>query len=223
MTDKLNFEPTRQFLTESGPCPNCGTELKPEWTFCGSCGGTVEPIAISSGGPASEDPPVSPPVSPGPAKDAASAVKKRRSRSTAVLASALALAVFGAAVGWVLEVQRAHDLNQRAHDLKTTRATLTATSVVLSSTKADLESTRGDLTQTRSELTAAKADAAKTKGSLSGAEHRLDLQAGQIATLKTCLGGVQRALSYVAYSDFNSALSELSAVQTACRKANDVF
>lgn len=231
MTDEKDPADTLSLGSDGGRrCENCGSQLEDFWTFCGRCGCAVDPVdaaALTKTGDAAE------PASSGPRTTSIpSPSSRRKSRITRLVpgSKAVRFAVAGlvilaatAAVGWVKQMQTSEELNQRTEDLRTTSAALASTRADLASTTTKLEGTESDLLSRETELKKTITDLNKAKGSLSGAQSRLNLQAGQITTLKLCLAGVQRALSYVAYDDYGSALSELEEVETACRKANDTL
>lgn len=130
----------------------------------------------------------------------------------------------------------ADDLRTRSR-LDTTRERLHTTELRLTRTRADLDGTRRELASTRTELDArtrerddlrarldaTNAELAGVRGSLSEAQSRLNLQAGQIATLKSCLSGVAQALIYVADGYYGLAASALEAVRVACEQASELF
>lgn len=128
------------------------------------------------------------------------------------------------------------DLGTRSR-LADTRTRLQANQLALTRTRADLSGARKDLAATRKDLAAtrverdtlqAKLDATTAeltgvRGSLSEAQSRLNLQAGQIATLKSCLGGVVQALVYIGDGYYGLAVSALQAVGVACQQASELF
>lgn len=136
----------------------------------------------------------------------------------------------------VLSPLVADDLGTRSR-LDATRRRLHATDVRLTRTRADLDGTRRELASVRTELgtrtrerddlrarlDATSAELAGVRGSLSEAQSRLNLQAGQIATLKSCLSGVAQALVYVADGYYGLAASALEAVRVACQEASALF
>lgn len=223
MTDESSFEVTRRFEAAPQHCGRCGSTIEETWTFCGSCGQSITlppptsqlpSIAISDDGEPTDEAAHDPHA--GPAEPRLNGPWGKR----VVIAALVCLTVI-AGIGWVQQIRTSNDLERRTRDLETTRSTLTATRADLSSTTDELKSTKTELAKRIKSLKQTTAELDRANGKLSGARDRLDLQAGQIATLRICLGGVQRALSDVAYGDFSSALSELEQVQTACRKAND--
>lgn len=130
----------------------------------------------------------------------------------------------------------ADDLGTRSR-LDATRERLHTTELRLTRTRADLDGTRRELASTRTDLDArtrerddlrarldaTNAELAGVRGSLSEAQSRLNLQAGQIATLKSCLSGVAQALIYVADGYYGLAASALEAVRVACEQASELF
>jgi len=68
-------------------------------------------------------------------------------------------------------------------------------------------------------LQSAQKELAGVRGSLNEANTKVNLQASQIETLKSCLNGVSAALHYAAYSDYDAAIAALEAVEVSCDKA----
>jgi hypothetical protein len=68
-------------------------------------------------------------------------------------------------------------------------------------------------------LSTAQAQFRGVRTSLSDANGRINVQSGQIETLKSCLNGVSIALNDVAYNDYSGAVSALDAVRVSCRAA----
>jgi hypothetical protein len=65
----------------------------------------------------------------------------------------------------------------------------------------------GSAHQTKQSLAEVKQRLGGVTNSLSDARSRLNIQSGQIETLKSCLNGVSTALTDVAYEDYTSAVS----------------
>ena len=215
-------------------CPSCGRPLESGWTFCGRCGGALA-VAVPDGAagrvveethaPSAAD--MTGEMAGDLDGDDAGATSSRGPLRRAVLplvAAALAVGIaVVAAVGWAKFQSTSEELSVTRSTLRVASAELVETSDalddtrrILTSTEDDLEISEGDLERVRSELR-------RTEGSLSSAQSRMDLQANQIATLRTCLDGVSNALSYAAYSQYGQAVAELNAVEVACDKAYDVL
>jgi len=118
------------------------------------------------------------------------------------------------------------DLGTR-HKLQSTRTTLAGSRRNLASTKGQLANTQADLAQMtsernnlRSQLDAKNTELAGVRGSLTDAQQRVTLQAGQIGDLKACLSGVAQSASDLAGGDINGAVGALDAVTPICQRAN---
>lgn len=150
-----------------------------------------------------------------------------RSRRTLLVRSAIGIVmaclVAAAITGWVQYNHTQDRLRETRHQLSDTQASLDFTKDQLSATRGELTTTRGTLKTTQDELGSTKEELAKSLGSLNNAQDRLDLQAGQIDTLQTCLHGVSEALTDVAYGAYDAAVSALSAVEGSCREASSIL
>lgn len=144
--------------------------------------------------------------------------------------------VIGAVAIIVVAVAVSSDLGVRSRldrarlDLAGSRSELERTSDQLGTTWAELDTTKEALASStserdavRSELDATLAELAGLRGSLGDAQDRLNLQAGQIETLKSCLNGVSEALGHAAYDDYRSAVAALDAVEVSCDRASEMF
>lgn len=116
------------------------------------------------------------------------------------------------------------DLDRTSNVLDTTNAALGTTSKELAETKAELADTEAMLASTttdrdarRAERYAQACELSGVKGSLSDAQSRTNLLAGQIETLKSCLNGVSNALGYAADDYFSAAVAALDAVSVRAR------
>lgn len=107
--------------------------------------------------------------------------------------------------------------------LADTTTNLDATTAKLATSDAALAATTTERNTLKGELDAKAAELGGVKGTLTDAQSRIDLQAGQIETLKSCLNGVSNALSYAADDDFISALAALRAVEVSCDRASEMF
>lgn len=230
MTDPFVPEPR-------SACAICGTPQRADDACCPVCGARSTPPAIV---PAPTAPPAVPPpvltgpdvglhatAVPAPRRSRLESVWSRRWFRRAVGIAALAVAVTPVAVD---DLRVRSRLTSTRDQLHTTEMALTRTRSDLEGTRRELRTTRADLeTRTRerdglrNQLDATNAELAGVRGSLSEAQSRLNLQAGQIATLKSCLSGVVQALVYVADGYYGLAVSALEAVDVACRQAAELF
>lgn len=110
-----------------------------------------------------------------------------------------------------------------AATLRTTQGDLASTKAELVDTKTQLAATTTERDALRTERDAQSSELSGVKGSLSDAQSRTNLLAGQIETLKSCLNGVSSSLSYFADEYYTSALAALEAVSVSCDKAGDLF
>lgn len=231
-------------------CVHCGAEAEPSWTFCGGCGQPihpdargpapedttantisifVEPVPVVAGAPES----LASPAEPSRNEHHAQAKRRPGKRSPLrVLAYSLAGLLLLGLAGTAGYIQQ-----QTQGELDATRKTLTETRNQLQDTNGKFTETHGELSTTQAELSSAVDDLQVTKsrladklrelsglrGSLDGAQERLDLQANQIGTLQSCLNGVTDAMSYAAYSDYGAAIAALEAVEVSCNKAYQLF
>jgi hypothetical protein len=225
-------------------CVQCGTVAEVSWGFCGTCGASLpQPASATSEtgiGAAFEDPGVvsgsagtvvlvdpAPPV-PVPAERPRGGRRSRLALTLYALAAVLLLALIAVA-GYVYQQTRNDLANTRAElaatqaELDTTVATLSETERSLADSRDELADTAGQLQQTRSRLRTAQRELAGLEGSLENAQDRLDLQANQIETLKSCLDGVTNAMGYAAYSNYGAAIASLEAVEVSCNRAYDLF
>jgi hypothetical protein len=223
--------------TRTTSCASCGTPSAPGWEFCGGCGSTVAGSGNAAGGPTGgADIVVFPtrahPVFGSdilPARTTRGSRWARRPRWMVPVALGVAVsAAVGSGVRADLDVRSRLDATRG--ELASTRIDLERTSATLRTTEADLVATDGALVSATTERDALEADLDArlaelegVRGSLGDARSRLDLQAGQIETLKSCLNGVSSALSFAAYEDFVSAMAALDAVQVSCDRASDLF
>jgi hypothetical protein len=107
--------------------------------------------------------------------------------------------------------------------LSSTRTQLTSTQHELSTNKSSLASANSAKAQLRTQLSSTQAQLAGVRGNLSETQNQLNLQAGQLAIVKTCLSGFATALNADLSGDYSSGLAALQSVQTACQEASTLF
>lgn len=107
--------------------------------------------------------------------------------------------------------------------LSNTRSTLEGTESELSTTKTDLRQSERDRDQLEERVRNLVLDLRGVRGTLRKAEDRVELQSGQIDTLKTCLNGVSLALDAVIYLEYREAARALQAVESECNEAFALF
>lgn len=114
-------------------------------------------------------------------------------------------------------------LSQTETDLASTSKSLAQTTRRLNSKQMQLDAKTSELADVQTQLGQAQRQLSGVQGSLNKAQDRLDLQANQIETLKSCLNGVSSSLSYAAQNDYTSALAALDAVQVSCQRAQTIL
>lgn len=242
-----NIPPAGASPTESGDgrserhCVRCGTVALPGWDFCGDCGAPlpdrssiadtsrslIDPVPVLTS--TSQWPPVTVPTPPEPAATPPTVNPPARrgitARRVVGALTVLVLLVLAGVAGYVHQQTRA-DLARAADqlagtraELATTRTDLADTETTLEETKTDLDATQTELDGTQDELRDARRRLTGLQGTLSDAQDRLDLQANDIETLKSCLTGVSTSLGYAAGSDYSAAIAALDAVQVSCERA----
>ena len=210
------------------PCAQCGQPIAGSARFCGACGAVapdpeaaVSPIPF----PRIDTEPETRPVELGEFTR-----PSRRRVVVPILWTVLAATLVSAALlGWN-DVQTHHHLTATHGHLTSARSSLTrvgadlsATQTRLAATQSELDTTQADLDQTKQSLAAVKQRLGGVSNSLSDAKSRLNVQSGQIETLKSCLNGVSLALSDAAYGDYSSAVSALDAVRVSCDAAYKIL
>ena len=130
-------------------------------------------------------------------------------------------ALLGAALGYLIDDQvQAHDRFDRAQtSLGVTRHRTNTAAAQLATLRRDL----GLLTaQVGSDTTALNQDASQLQGALgalAAAQAHVSQQSSQIASLSTCLGGVERALNALSVGKKGRAIAALQSVSAACSSA----
>lgn len=192
-------------------CDRCGGSLEASWTFCGRCGADR------------------PAPSEAPSRDrgegGSDGSRRRPFVRTAVLLTAFVLAAsLGlAGMGWVKKAEVNELLDNARAELRSSQAELTFTEETLTAARARWKATNDRLAAARHHLREVETELEDAQGAVASAQDRLDLQANQIATLKSCLEGVSRALTFSAYMQYGRALQELNAVEVSCERVEDVL
>ena len=172
-------------------------------------------------------------ITPTPTPTPVSTSRVRRWAKPAALSLAVILLVSGALF---IHLGTRDDLSRTKKELASTQTDLSETKASLADSEDKVADLTKDLAAKQSELTAKLAElesargtiAAKdqelagVRGSLSNVERRVELQAGQIETLKSCLNGVTLALIHAANFDYRSAVAALEAVEVSCQRANEL-
>ena len=133
----------------------------------------------------------------------------------------LAGALFASALGYLIDDQvQAHGQFDRARtSLGVTRHETSTVSAQLATLRRDL----GLLTaQVGSDTTALNQDASQLQGALgdlAAAQAHVSQQSSQIASLSTCLGGVERALNALSVGKKARAIAALQSVSASCSSA----
>lgn len=131
------------------------------------------------------------------------------------LAIASAIILLFAGTATTLSYQWARDHTR----LVANRHALTSSKAALAKTIGQRDALDKGLDYANLKITDLRAEIAGIQTSLGRARSRVELQAGQIDTLKTCLNGVSRALGYVIYENIPAAIGELDGVRFICQKA----
>jgi len=233
---------SRALTPPSDACPKCGAARETQWAFCGSCGGPL-PNSDRNGTTFALDkvrpgtpPTLVAPVTSVPVPDEFAQVpiteaqrSGLRNRKTLKLVgwvtlSGVTVAFATAAVtGWVKWDNSQEQLARTRSSLEETTTTLTFTQDQLDSIMNQLDETHSTLATTEHELTAVRHKLKDARGSLDSAQDRLDLQATQIDSLQTCLGGESDSLRYAASGYFEAALAALRAVEGPCQDTQDIL
>lgn len=222
-------------------CPECRVHVDPEWRFCHACGSSlaertaemITPIAAAGGvtQPAPREEWTAerstPATRPGTMSESPEPTL-RRSRWPSRLSLLFGLVV-GLLILALVAILATNDAGTH-RSLTQTRTDLTSTRHQLSSSRSNLSTTEKQLaaiTKQRDSLSlqllAQTTTVTGLQNSLSNAQQQVDLQAGQISILKTCLQGVSNALSDVSIGDYLSAVSALDSVQVSCQSASALF
>ncbi|GIU97438.1 MAG: hypothetical protein KatS3mg013_1241 [Actinomycetota bacterium] len=122
-----------------------------------------------------------------------------------------------------MHLETREELRATQGELRRTKDDLAATSEDLRIARAQLEVAREENRRLERELRELRVELRGVRGTLSEAQARLELQAGQIEDLKECLNGVSLALDNVLYGDYWAAANALTAVQTSCEAAFALF
>ncbi len=133
----------------------------------------------------------------------------------------LAGVLFAAALGYLIDDQvQAHGRFERAQtSLGVTRHQTRTVSAQLAALRRDLDLLTA---QVGSDTTALNQDASQLQGALgalAAAQAHVSQQSSQIASLTTCLGGVERALNALSVGKKVRAIAALQSVSAACSSA----
>lgn len=133
----------------------------------------------------------------------------------------LAGVLFAAALGYLIDDQvQAHGRFERAQtSLGVTRHQTRTVSAQLAALRRDLDLLTA---QVGSDTTALNQDASQLQGALgalAAAQAHVSQQSSQIASLTTCLGGVERTLNALSVGKKVRAIAALQSVSAACSSA----
>jgi hypothetical protein len=161
------------------------------------------------------------PVGPlGPKRTAR--LRPRLGRRARVVAGVLLITAVSVVTGVLVadQVGQRQQFDRTRDSLQLTRQHAARVSVQLSNLRRQLELVS---TQVGSDTTAVAQDTSQLRGAqsaLAAAESHVNQQASLIGSLKTCLGGVERALNALAVGKINRAASALDAVSSSCATAS---
>lgn len=201
-------------------CASCGEMNAERASFCQFCGRSLLRSVVGLSVATAPSPVPPSPVTPKPAARTDFSygdAKPERSRLLVIVSAGLALALVVAGV--FVDLQVRNKLHRTETQLAATQETLTQTKSSLASTQTTLDSTEQKLTDTETERDQLQTALQGVRGSLNQAQGRLELQAGQIDTLRTCLTGVATALDDVLRVDYAGAVGALQSVQIPCQSA----
>jgi hypothetical protein len=219
-------------------CWKCGIGITGAGTFCESCGALVNRASLASTGDRAGNvltlPATRPMIATAPVvtlTDPAPAPPARRPAWEIAVAVGVALALLAGLVIWGVNDYGTHQ------KLRRTRAALARTSASLGSTRQALATANATIAQRNEQianLTAirkrllhqlgvTRRQLGAAQSNLNHAKSQISLQAGQISSLKTCLGGVNNALVDVSYGDYYTAARDLNSVNSACNAAFAMF
>jgi hypothetical protein len=213
-------------------CSNCHRPVEAEWAFCEGCGAVLPHHGLpKAAGDAVETPvapiplfpesrePASMPLQTESAEPALGRHTPRRWIWPVVLGATITIALgLGTYLYMTLEGAR-DDLTSTQTDLDRTATSLSVTQDQLAETEGELSETTAERNQLEGKVRSLKADLRGVRGTLNEANADLELQAGQISTLKTCLNGVSIAFDRVLDFDYRGAAAALQSVECACNEA----
>lgn len=218
-------------------CTNCGITVDPTWRFCGECGADV-PASVAAGASSisgngfgalhprapSGNGHAYPRATTSSAANWAASGAGAHSRGPItkrqiILGASIFLAVILLAVAVMVHLGVRHQLASTRAELATTAANLQTTQGKLSSSQANLTSMTTERDNLDSQVQDLTSKVDGLNGSLSDARNQVNLAAGQITTLKGCLGGVSIALNDVLHNNYYGAAAALQTVQGVCQQA----
>ncbi len=214
-------------------CPSCGNQVSAGWRFCRSCGARLDEApggreeARADVVPGADEPTTPIPAvgteAPATIVEGPPPRKRRRwLRVTALVVGILAL-LGGASAGTWVYLETREDLEATREELRRTRDELAATEEDLDVTRFKLEQAEEQNRELERSVRRLRTELRGVRGTLSEAQERLELQAGQIEDLKDCLNGVSLAFDSVLYGDYRGAANALIAVESACQAAFALF
>jgi len=200
------------------PCPGCGEATEHTWAFCEWCGHDV--AGPKTGAPSIPGPRRASELMP-PTTGESPHTGTRRWLTGRRLVRGMA-ALVGAGLltaGTLLHFDTRQSLDRSQQSLAATQHRLDETSAKLRASEASLGRVKAELASETKRRQGTERELAGVRGSLNDANDKMNLQASQIETLKSCLNGVSLALHHAAYADYSAALAALDAVQVSCDKA----
>ena len=131
------------------------------------------------------------------------------------------LCCFAAALIFIAgnESQANTQFDQTHHALDATRHRIDTVTQNLATARHDLDITNGQVAVDSTTLANDDSKLAGARTALANAQADVSRQTSAIASLHTCLGGVERALNALALSDQNQAVDALNAVSASCLNA----
>jgi hypothetical protein len=210
-------------------CQSCGASATGEGQYCADCGSPLVAPALDSVVPEQRTSQEMVGLDFRNELVAQPSVAGRSRARKLTATAACALLVAGVATLAMNDRGTHQRLSHTRAALQASQQRLHSTESVLSQTQADLSDANADLASTKANLTKVEATLKSkeqtlvgVQNSLSDAKTSVTVQAGQIQSLKSCLNGVQIALSDVAYGDYSGAVAALNAVQVSCNAASEI-
>jgi hypothetical protein len=147
--------------------------------------------------------------------------RRRGTRLWAWIIGVLALALFGAAMGYVASSERATNAQfDLAHQsLTATQRSIDRVVTRLDVTRHQLTVVDGQVVDDTSTLASDSAQLREAKTALANAQTHESDQTSVLVDLETCLGGVEQAENALAVGAQSVAINALNAVSTSCQGA----
>lgn len=149
------------------------------------------------------------------------AARRRRGRSAKWVGAVAAAAVFGCALGYLVNDEgSANDRYDRSRaSLDVTRRNVATVSQELAVARRDLALVTAQVGSDSTALAQDQSQLQAARTALIAAQAHVSQQSSQIGSLHTCLGGVEQALNALAVNQKSNAIFALNAVESSCTQA----